>query len=433
MKTRPEVKTAFELFLDRNQFDLNPPYQRDGGVWSLDKKQLFLDSVVNRFDIPKIYIHELSLDERESSASGHSFAVIDGKQRLSALWDFFQDGFPLADGFKSNLDASDLGLEESDLPKAGQTFSDFSERLTERVKSYSISTVFISECDEEDIDEQFSRLNNGEPLNASEKRNAFGGTMAKIIREVSENDFFKKKLKVKNKRFVHLEIATKLVRLQQSDILDKDDVVDLNKKHLDNLVLNNKEYSDPDRDRLLKEINKSLKTMSKVFDNEDALLGKQSVPQIYFVFINRVFNNYASIGERDLPSIVKNFLEKFEAERIKTSRQSEDEKNEDFVLFSLEAQQGTNSLSGMVTRLDLLERYFLKWNGSELSFKDAKRHFTPAERYYVWIKANKQCEKCEKSVAMNEMDADHIVPWSKGGETSIDNARCLCVSCNRSN
>ncbi|WP_167003296.1 DUF262 domain-containing protein [Mumia sp. ZJ430] len=33
---------------------------------------------------------------------------------------------------------------------------------------------------------------------------------------------------------------------------------------------------------------------------------------------------------------------------------------------------------------------------------------------------------------INDMDADHIVPWSKGGKTTPDNCQMLCIACNRS-
>jgi len=31
----------------------------------------------------------------------------------------------------------------------------------------------------------------------------------------------------------------------------------------------------------------------------------------------------------------------------------------------------------------------------------------------------------------NEMDADHVTAWSKGGDTDLDNCEMLCVSHNR--
>jgi 5-methylcytosine-specific restriction endonuclease McrA len=32
---------------------------------------------------------------------------------------------------------------------------------------------------------------------------------------------------------------------------------------------------------------------------------------------------------------------------------------------------------------------------------------------------------------INEMDADHVSAWSKGGETSIENCQMLCKTHNR--
>lgn len=41
------------------------------------------------------------------------------------------------------------------------------------------------------------------------------------------------------------------------------------------------------------------------------------------------------------------------------------------------------------------------------------------------------CPICGEHFAIEEMEGDHIVPWSKGGHTSIDNCQMLCVKCNR--
>ncbi|WP_147915211.1 HNH endonuclease family protein [Ruania zhangjianzhongii] len=38
----------------------------------------------------------------------------------------------------------------------------------------------------------------------------------------------------------------------------------------------------------------------------------------------------------------------------------------------------------------------------------------------------------KKKFGIEEMDADHIVPWSKGGRTIPENCQMLCVACNRS-
>jgi len=44
------------------------------------------------------------------------------------------------------------------------------------------------------------------------------------------------------------------------------------------------------------------------------------------------------------------------------------------------------------------------------------------------------CPKCtppNNHYEINEMEADHITPWSKGGKTTADNCQMLCKSCNR--
>jgi hypothetical protein len=53
-----------------------------------------------------------------------------------------------------------------------------------------------------------------------------------------------------------------------------------------------------------------------------------------------------------------------------------------------------------------------------------------------WRVANRdgfRCRHCGKSPAMNPgvtLHIDHIVPWSQGGETVIDNLQTLCSECN---
>jgi len=41
------------------------------------------------------------------------------------------------------------------------------------------------------------------------------------------------------------------------------------------------------------------------------------------------------------------------------------------------------------------------------------------------------CVKCQKYFEIEEMEADHITPWSEGGATSAQNCQMLCKSCNR--
>lgn len=41
------------------------------------------------------------------------------------------------------------------------------------------------------------------------------------------------------------------------------------------------------------------------------------------------------------------------------------------------------------------------------------------------------CPKCGKHFEIEQMQADHITPWSKGGKTIAENCQMLCADCNR--
>ena len=40
---------------------------------------------------------------------------------------------------------------------------------------------------------------------------------------------------------------------------------------------------------------------------------------------------------------------------------------------------------------------------------------------------------CKDHFEIDEMDADHILPWSKNGKTNTENCQMLCIPCNRGN
>ena len=50
----------------------------------------------------------------------------------------------------------------------------------------------------------------------------------------------------------------------------------------------------------------------------------------------------------------------------------------------------------------------------------------------VYKKQGGVCPACGKSFPLKEMEADHILPWSKGGKTVEENCQMLCKSCNSS-
>ena len=68
--------------------DFNPEYQR-GYVWTQEDKELLLDSVFKNIDIGKFALIRLS--DAEWYERGLSYEILDGKQRLSTLIEFYEN------------------------------------------------------------------------------------------------------------------------------------------------------------------------------------------------------------------------------------------------------------------------------------------------------------------------------------------------------
>ena len=81
--------TIWQLYRQRSRFQLDPEYQRLSDIWTLDKRQLLLDSILNGFDVPKLYLHKFPYPLKKKKKT-FDYAIIDGKQRLETIWQFIR-------------------------------------------------------------------------------------------------------------------------------------------------------------------------------------------------------------------------------------------------------------------------------------------------------------------------------------------------------
>lgn len=59
------------------------------------------------------------------------------------------------------------------------------------------------------------------------------------------------------------------------------------------------------------------------------------------------------------------------------------------------------------------------------------RAFADDIKLAVYEEQGQRCAICGKKFAYEQMEGDHITPWSKGGRTVKENCQMLCKSCNR--
>ena len=59
------------------------------------------------------------------------------------------------------------------------------------------------------------------------------------------------------------------------------------------------------------------------------------------------------------------------------------------------------------------------------------RQFDERQKRIAYENQKGICPICKKHFEIDEMEGDHIVHWSKGGETLQENCQMLCKNCNR--
>ena len=70
---------------------------------------------------------------------------------------------------------------------------------------------------------------------------------------------------------------------------------------------------------------------------------------------------------------------------------------------------------------------------STINIKRNTRAISDKLRYQVLKRDNFKCCACGASPAKDpsvELHIDHIIPWSKGGESTLENLQTLCSKCN---
>jgi uncharacterized protein with ParB-like and HNH nuclease domain len=120
--------------------EFNPPYQRDL-VWTEKQKEELLESVFNRINIGSFVFIEREFEEGKAM-----YEILDGKQRLSTLIEFYTDN----------------------LSYKGIKFSELSKEERREFKNVRVSVGVLNNLTEEEKIKYFIKLNTtGTPVDKS--------------------------------------------------------------------------------------------------------------------------------------------------------------------------------------------------------------------------------------------------------------------------
>ncbi|BAZ88286.1 DUF262 domain-containing protein [Dolichospermum compactum] len=169
---------SIETMLDSKKYILDPEYQRRKR-WDNIRKSRLIESFIMNVPIPPIFLYEIDYSIYE---------VMDGQQRLTAIYDFYKGNF-LLEGLQY--------WRELD----GKNYANLPDQVRKGIdRRYLSSIVLLQETakSEEEAEELkrivFERLNSGgEKLTPQETRNALqNGKFNQLCIKLSQNEYFRK-------------------------------------------------------------------------------------------------------------------------------------------------------------------------------------------------------------------------------------------------
>jgi len=383
--------------------DTNPDFQRPA-VWSQSQKQLLVDTILRGYDIPKLYWRKLgSRPER--------YDVVDGQQRLRAIFEFNAGEFALPKDAEPIEDVAAAKLKYSDLP----------HELRLRFDTYGLDVIVLSDTDEDEVREMFLRLQNGTTLKAQEKRNAMPGKMRDFVRSLASHALFE------NCGFANSRFSFDLVAAQMTEIEMHGGPCNINNASLNSMYVKHADF-DPASPKA-KKIRRVLDYMLGCFPEKTPELERFSVISLYSL-VSHCMERYVMHGRQ---TQIREWFLDFESARRAQDEIPEDQRDSEFLAYKERTSHSTDREDSLEWRQGFLLRKFFE-AVPDIQPKDNQRLFAHEQRLAIFRRDGGLCRvklKCDGvKCDWEAWEADHVTSWSRGGKTTVANGQVACLACN---
>jgi hypothetical protein len=389
----------------RGRINTNPDFQRPA-VWSRAQKQLLIDTILRDYDVPKLYWRKIGVKPDQ-------YDVVDGQQRLRAIWEFFDGSFSLP---KNNepIDGEEVG---------GCNYDALPDELRMRFDVYALDVVVLEEADEDEVREMFLRLQNGTSLKAQEKRNAYPGQMRAFIRQLASHQFFER-VGFANTRFTHDLVAAQLLCLELAGEPTNVRNADLNRMYEEHTAFESKSSE-------AKAVQRILNVLADIFSEKTPELQRYNVVALYCT----VAELERQFAFEKVKPILHDWFLSFEEIRRAQEDKPEDEMDPEWAVYKEKISHSTDGADSIRSRMDVMLRSLLEAHPT-IPRKDNQRSFTHGQRLAIFRRDKGHCQlqlKCDGAkLTWDDWHCDHKVSWTKGGSTTVDNGQVACTPCNSS-
>lgn len=313
------VKNLKKMYEKTSSLSLDSEMQRGSGQWVGKgfemKRSLLINSLLNAYPIPPLYFQKTTTDTNDILLS-----CLDGKQRLSTLFDFIDGRYPL------HQDTPPAKFDDETYELANKYFTDLDAECQEEILRYKF-LIYCFECVEEDdedlISEIFFRLNSGVPLSGGQKSISLVDLdTARFVKSILNDKFFSEIC-----RFSALQrrkgddlcalMQTMLLLDHKNGLYDLDTISENDVMAYAGFIKHN--YTEGQRELLFDVID----YLEKSFPEPDKNLKKINIPVVAVAAVRAMGDNYNSAKSiyRVGPMYFRQWFAEFFAEQYEDYRQ----------------------------------------------------------------------------------------------------------------
>lgn len=398
----------FSSMEQEGDLDLQPNYQRKYVATPAIASRL-IESVLMDVPIPVIYLAE----ENDTS-----YSVIDGQQRLTSFLSFLNGHFPNGNEFKLT------GLKVyKELNK--KSFKELSKEHQNKIRKTTLHTIIIKKESNEDIKfEIFERLNTGSiKLNEDEIRNTvYRGAYINLLAELENDKTFHELIQNENakKRMLYRNMILRFFALSEKTYLNYKPSM----KQFCNKELRDNQHLTIEKQKEYKE------RFSHCLDLVKVIFGRNA------------FKRY-QLDKSGNGSYGKNInMSLFDVQMCGFVNYSKNEilRNADNIREAMLNLMTTNtdfieSIEKSTSDKKVLQSRFKIWLDKLEEILSDETYQQRTFSYEIKKKLFDENPVCAISgqaiLAIEDAEVDHIIPYSEGGKTELENAQLTLRHFNR--
>lgn len=176
------VKNLKSMYDGKHTLQMDHVIQRQSGQWDGDrlKKSLLIHSIFANYPVPPIYCLKEAISEKD-----YSYSILDGKQRLTTIFDYIDGRYPL------DTETPSVTIDDTVYELGGKYFTDLDIECQQELLRFKFTIYGFEDADDDLIEEIFFRLNNSTPLSKPQKAMPLCGVEnAKFIKSILSDRFF---------------------------------------------------------------------------------------------------------------------------------------------------------------------------------------------------------------------------------------------------